>query len=99
MKLLFAALALIVGTTPAGAQWLDRAWPGIPRTADGKPNLTAPTPRGADGKPDFTGIWSGPNPEALLDPTNEKPWIHELVLQRQREYHKGRPSYRCLPSG
>ena len=99
MRLLFAALALIVGTCPAAAQWLDRPWPGIPRTADGKPNLTAPAPRGPDGKPDLTGIWSGSNPEALLDPANEKPWVNDLVRQRQREYHKGRPSYQCLPSG
>jgi hypothetical protein len=99
MRLLFAALALMVGTCPASAQWLDRPWSGIPRTADGKPNLTAPAPRGADGKPDLTGIWSGPNPEALLDPANEKPWVNDLVRQRQREYHKGRPSYQCLPSG
>ena len=99
MKLVFTVLALLMGTLPAAAQWLDRPWPGIPRTADGKPNLTAPAPRGPDGKPDFTGIWGGPNPEAVLDPANELPWVHELVLQRQREYHKGRPSYRCLPSG
>jgi hypothetical protein len=99
MRLLFAALALIVGTCPAAAQWLDRPWPGIPRTADGKPNLTAPAPRAPDGKPDLTGIWSGPNPEARLDPANEQPWVNALVRQRQREYHKGRPSYQCLPSG
>ncbi len=99
MRLLFTALALIVGTLPAAAQWLDRPWAGIPRTADGKPNLTAPAPRGPDGKPDLTGIWSGPNPAAVLDPANEKPWVNELVRQRQHEYHRGRPSYRCLPSG
>jgi hypothetical protein len=28
----------------------------IPRTADGKPNLSAPAPR-VDGKPDLTGVW------------------------------------------
>ena len=28
------------------------------RTADGKPDLTAPTPRTADGKPDLSGIWA-----------------------------------------
>ena len=53
MRLFLAALALIVGTIPATAQWLDRPWPGIPRTADGTPNLTAPAPRGPDGKPRF----------------------------------------------
>ena len=99
MRLLFAALALIVGTMPAAAQWLDRPWPGIPRTADGKPNLTAPAPRGPDGKPDLTGIWNGPAPEAVLDPANAQPWVNELVRQRQHEYHKGRPLYQCLPSG
>src|SRR5262249_43643855 len=31
--------------------------PGIPRTPDGKPNLTAPVPKAADGKPDLTGLW------------------------------------------
>ena len=99
MRLLLAALALIVGTMSAEAQWLDRPWPGIPRTADGKPNLIAPTPRGPDGKPDLTGVWNGPTPEPRLDPANAKPWVNDLVLQRQREYHKGRPSYQCLPNG
>lgn len=99
MRLFLAALILTMGASTAGAQWLDRPWPGIPRTADGKPNLTAPTPRGPGGKPDLTGVWDGPVPEAVLDPANEKPWVNELVRQRQREYHKGRPFYQCLPSG
>jgi len=30
---------------------------GIPRLADGKPNLSAPAPRMADGKPDLSGLW------------------------------------------
>jgi hypothetical protein len=96
---MLAALALIVGTTPAAAQWLDRPWAGIPRTADGKPNLSAPAPRGPDGKPDLTGIWSGPVPEIEFDAANAQPWVNDLVRQRQREYHKGRPLYNCLPSG
>jgi hypothetical protein len=29
----------------------------VPRTADGKPILDAPTPRTADGRPDLSGIW------------------------------------------
>jgi hypothetical protein len=39
------------------AQWLDFPTPGIPRTPDGKPNLSAPAPRTADGKPDLSGVW------------------------------------------
>jgi hypothetical protein len=96
---LLAALALIVGTMPAAAQWLDRSWPGIPRTAAGKPDLTAPAPRGPDGKPDLTGVWNGPTPEPKLDPAIAQPWVNDLVRQRQQDYQKGRPSYRCLPSG
>jgi hypothetical protein len=99
MRLFLAALALIVGTVPAEAQWLDHSWPGIPRTAEGKPDLTAPAPRGTGGKPDLTGVWNGPNPEPRLDPANAQPWVNDLVRQRQQDYQKGRPSYQCRPSG
>ena len=99
MRLFLAALFLIVWTNPAGAQWLDRPTPNIPRTSDGKPNLTASAPRGADGHPDLTGVWNGPVPETRADPANAQPWVNDLVRLRQREYHKGRPSYNCLPSG
>ena len=44
---------------PAGAQWLDYPTKGIPRTTDGKPNLTAPAPKTPDGKPDLAGLWLG----------------------------------------
>lgn len=41
----------------APAQWIDYPTAGVPRTPDGKPNLTAPTPRLANGKPDFSGMY------------------------------------------
>jgi hypothetical protein len=50
--LLFAATTLTV----VEAQWLNHRDSRIPRTADGKPNLSAPVPRLA-GKPDLTGVW------------------------------------------
>jgi hypothetical protein len=51
----FAAAVTLTGT--ADAQWLNYPDPRIPRTADGKPMLTAPAPRAADGRPDLTGTW------------------------------------------
>src|SRR5262245_24052614 len=49
------------------AQWIDYRTPGVPRLADGKPNLSAPAPRTPDGKPDFSGIWRAQNPGLFLD--------------------------------
>jgi hypothetical protein len=42
----------------AHAQWVNYPASGIPRTSDGKPNLSAPTPRAQNGKPDLSGIWT-----------------------------------------
>ena len=41
----------------AAAQWLNYKTPGMPRTRDGKPNLSAPAPRAVDGNPDLSGVW------------------------------------------
>ena len=49
--------AVVIWILSASAQWLNYPTPGIPRTADGKPNLAAPVPKAADGKPDLTGLW------------------------------------------
>jgi hypothetical protein len=99
MRLFVAALILVAGTTAASAQWLDRPWPGIPRTADGKPNLTAPAPRGPDGKPDLTGLWNGPVPRPAYDAANTQPWVRDLVQRHNRNYFRERPSFQCRPSG
>jgi len=50
-------IALVAAPAFARAQWLDHPTPGIPRTLDGKPNLSARTPRAADGRPDLSGLW------------------------------------------
>jgi len=51
-----AALAAMT-FVPVSAQWLNYPSPGVPRLANGQPNLSAPAPRAADGKPDLSGLW------------------------------------------
>ena len=55
---LLALVVVVMGTSTLGlAQWLHYPTAGVPRKADGKPDLTAPAPRLPDGKPDLSGIW------------------------------------------
>jgi hypothetical protein len=52
-----AALMVVALPGAVSAQWLDYPTPGVPRTPDGQPNLSAQAPRTADGKPDLSGMW------------------------------------------
>jgi hypothetical protein len=100
-------IALFACSLTAHAQWLTDRTPGVPRLADGKPNLSAPTPRTADGKPDFSGIWlASPHPAyviniaADLDAADVQPWATELFVERMNEYGKDDPaSIGCQPLG
>jgi hypothetical protein len=59
-------IAIVLATSPIGlAQWVHYPTAGIPRKADGTPDLTAPAPKLPDGKPDLSGIWRG-NPRRCL---------------------------------
>jgi hypothetical protein len=49
--------AVLVCQCALSAQWLTHPTPGIPRLADGRPNLKAPAPKTPDGRPDLSGIW------------------------------------------
>ena len=105
MKIVVFAIILSAITTPLAAQWVDYPTPGIPRTADGKPKLTAPAPRTADGKPDLSGIWQRislkyeRNIAADLKPGEIQPWAQALVRQRAEDLQKDHMSVQCLPWG
>jgi hypothetical protein len=57
MKTATLTAFLLMACTTVSAQWPSRPTPGIPKKADGSPDLNAPTPRAADGKPDLSGLW------------------------------------------
>jgi hypothetical protein len=58
------SLILVLAVANLSAQWGSYPTPGLPRTKDGKPNLTAKAPRTRDGKPDLSGVW---HPETTND--------------------------------
>jgi hypothetical protein len=95
-------------STHLSAQWLKLPDKGIPRTKDGKPDLTAPAPRKADGKPDLGGIWLVPGPKYLEDIAADlkpgdlpiQPWAAALTKERMTGAHSGEESdANCLPQG
>src|SRR6187402_2374749 len=101
------SIALIVSalSAPASAQWLNHPTAGIPRTPDGKPNLSAPAPRAADGKPDLSGLWTKISPKysrniaADLKADEIQPWARALVEQRREDLGKEYMNVRCVPLG
>ena len=100
-----AAAALFFLTAAAApAQWLDRKTKGIPRTEDGRANLTAPAPRSADGKPDLSGIWMVPGLKYLINIAADlkevpfQPWAAAEYKQRMDNRGKDDPNNFCLPS-
>jgi hypothetical protein len=54
---LWIVIALLATPVLVRAQWLNHPTPGIPRTKDGKPDLSARTPRASDGRPNLSGLW------------------------------------------
>ena len=57
LRIITIAIALGCGSGLVFGQWLRYPTAGVPRKADGKPNLAAPAPKLPGGKPDLSGIW------------------------------------------
>jgi hypothetical protein len=99
----FVASALVVGAAPAAAQWIRLPVPGTPRTADGKPNLSASVPKTADGKIDLTGIWVVASNKYLPNIAADgvevpfRPEAEALYKRRRETNGVGRPTEQCLP--
>ena len=104
-RLLLSATVAALFSLPLHAQWINYPTPGIPRLANGTPNLTAPTPRTADGKPDLTGIWHTTNGRLLQSlgaygvEIPMRPAAEAIWRERQANEGKDRPSGRCISHG
>lgn len=107
MLAIAAWVFLSLTSIPASSQWLNYPAPGIPRTADGKPNLAAPAPKTTDGKPDLSGLWMRDDNKHFFDlgvdlQPNEVPalpWAKKLSQEREDANHRDDPLASCMPAG
>lgn len=112
--LIVAGIASGLLPSSAPAQWLNYPTPGLPRLADGKPNMRAPVPRTTDGRPDLSGIWRN---DCSRCRTNQRqlafdlvkdlpagavqmtPWAAGIQQQRAKRNSVDDPWGACLPVG
>jgi hypothetical protein len=102
-------VAILLGTVAVThAQWANVAPSGIPRTPDGKPNLSAVAPRLQNGVPDLSGIWQSVDGRYVADiaadlkPENVpfQPWAKAIFEERRTGLHyREDPPANCLPAG
>src|SRR5579863_381372 len=104
MNAAVAMTVLLAGVAPA--QWLNYPTPGVPRTPDGKLNLSAPAPKTGDGKPDLSGTWQTRggytgNLAKDLKPgdVSFQPSAEALYKHRLETQGKDDPQARCVLSG
>ena len=107
VPLTLAALVL-ASNSIAHAQWEPYPWKHIPRTADGKVDLNAPTPRTPYEKPDLSGFWMPADEvkhllnlaaDMMPEEIPLKAWARDLYNARIANNGKDHPGVSCLPSG
>src|SRR5262249_28301605 len=75
---------------------------GIPRAADGKPDLSAPAPKTADGKADLSGIWllaPGAGGLSQMKPAEIPAAALATFKEREENLGKESSSTQCLRFG
>jgi hypothetical protein len=99
------AITVLMGSA-VSAQWVNVPPTPIPRSPDGRPNLSAPAPRLPDGKPDLSGIWTPPTgylrnlARDLKEDVPFQPWAKAVYDERAAGLHwKDEPDANCLPQG
>jgi len=100
-------IATLLTVAPLVAQWRNLPTDGIPRAADGKPDMNAPAPRTAAGKPDLSGIYQ-PNMRYFQNLAADIGLENVPMTAEARKIHAARatgllgldePDAHCLPQG
>jgi hypothetical protein len=103
---LLASFVVLLAAVPT-AQWLRIPTPGIPRTPDGKLNVTAPAPRTSDGRPVIAGLWR-PRGQLIGDVRTGmksgetvpfQPWAEALYKTRLADSGRDDPTSNCIVGG
>jgi hypothetical protein len=97
-----------IATVAIDAQWLKVPTAGIPRTPDGRPNLSAPVPRTPDGRPLLGGLWK-PQPARVIGNITAglapgqtvpfQPWAAAIYQERVANLAKDDPTSNCIVGG
>jgi hypothetical protein len=96
MKRLLLFAAVLLASAPAAAQWPERRDPTLPRTPDGKVNMTARAPR-TSGRPVLNGVWLS-RPDPLGTPGGVENDILPRYFVNSAEDHKGPPTDGVTPA-
>src|SRR5678815_4593041 len=100
-------IAAILAVAPLAAQWRNLPSDGIPRGADGKPDMNAAAPRTASDKPDLSGIYQ-PNMRYFQNLAADIGIENVPMTPEARKLHTARatgllgldePDAHCLPQG
>jgi len=102
-----AALVVAVCVAPLAAQWRDVPLDGVPRDANGDPDMSAPAPRTPGGRPDLSGIYF-PNMRYFRNLAADIGIENVPMTDEARQIHAARftgllgyeePDAHCLPQG
>jgi hypothetical protein len=96
----YTALLLLCASTTLQAQWFDWSSPSIPRTAEGRPDTSAPVPMAADGHPDLSGVWVPDDARgSLFDSSKIQGWALDAMIEAENTFYTNDPRFHCLPAG
>ena len=80
-RMSIVAVAALIAAAPASAQWASTPDDSIPRTAVGKPDLSAPAPN-VRRRPDLSGVWmpdSEPPPPGVHTVEGDQPFPRYMI--------------------